>query len=404
MRLSTTALFVALAFAPCLMAADWLGFRGTQSSGSASTRLPETWGDSGDETENIAWRQELPGRGISGPIVVEDRVLVTACSGYRQDRLHVLCFSDTSGAKLWERQLWATGRTMTHPKTCTAAPTPVSDGQRVYAYYSTNDVACFDLDGNLQWVRGLSLQYPNASNSLGLASSPVVVDGVLVIKIETDSQSLAVGLDAQTGQTKWEIDRPKRASWASPLVLRRPEGGSLVTLQSGEHLTAYDPQTGEPVWQLQEGCDSKASSITNGETVYVPTSGLLALRPRTDGEPEVLWENFQLRSSTSTPLIHNGRVITFDGKVLGCGDAQTGDVLWKTRVSGRFSSSPVAADGHVVIFNEDGKGYVVRIGEKEGEIVGGGDLNEEIIASPAVANGAIYIRSDQHLWKIGSPN
>ena len=189
MRFLTTTI-LAIASTVLFGGADWPQFRGADSSGvAADSNLPTEIG------ENIAWSAELPGRGLSGPIVVGGRVLLTASSGYQQDRLHVLCFDAKSGKKLWERQFWATGRTLCHPKMCNATPTPASDGKRVFAFYSSNDVICLDLDGNLEWMRGMTHDYPNASNSLGMASSPVVAGDTLIVPVENLSESFTAGLD-----------------------------------------------------------------------------------------------------------------------------------------------------------------------------------------------------------------
>lgn len=175
----TTPLLLSCLLTTSVSSGDWMQFRGPSGNGAATAEhYPTTWSSS----ENLAWQADLPGRGISSPIVVAGRVLVTACSGIRQDRLHVLCFDQCSGKQLWERQFWATGRTQTHQKINTAAPTPVSDGQAVYALFSTNDLFALDLEGNLLWLRGLSEEYPNANNSLGMASSPAVADDAIFIR------------------------------------------------------------------------------------------------------------------------------------------------------------------------------------------------------------------------------
>ncbi|MBM4075446.1 MAG: pyrrolo-quinoline quinone, partial [Planctomycetes bacterium] len=162
-----------------VVAGDWRGFRGTDASGIAlDSNPPITWSAS----ENVAWKKALPGRGLSSPIVVGDRIFVTASSGFRQDRLHVICISTHDGSTRWERQFTATGRTMTYPKISNAAPTPISDGKRVFAIFSSNDLVCLDLEGQLLWYRGLTFDHPNVSNSLGMASSPVVVDDTLVLQ------------------------------------------------------------------------------------------------------------------------------------------------------------------------------------------------------------------------------
>lgn len=209
-------------------AADWLQFRGPHSSG-ASTETGVRW--ELNRPENLAWKAALPGRGLSSPIVVGERVFVTAASGPRQEHLHVLCFNAADGTLRWERLFWATGRTMCHEKTCVAAPTPTSDGERLFALFSSNDLFCLDLDGNLVWLRGLTRDYPNVSNSLGMSSSLVTADGVVVAQVENDSESYALGLDVRTGINLWRLDRPRLANWTSPVVLPGDTSRRLVAME-----------------------------------------------------------------------------------------------------------------------------------------------------------------------------
>jgi outer membrane protein assembly factor BamB len=377
--------------------ANWLRFRGPNGSGLADDlQLPTSWSD----TENIAWKAALPGRGISGPIVIGDRVVLTCASGFRNDRLHVLCFDAHDGTRQWERQLWATGRSMTHPSICPAAPTPASDGSRIFAYFSSNDLACFDLEGNLLWLRGLMMDYPNASNSLGLASSPVIVGETLVVAIENDSQSLAVGLDASTGETNWKIDRPAKSSWTSPVVIS--DGSkSVVLLQSGPMLSAHDAHTGEELWQYEQGCSTMSSSVAQDGVVYVPSNGLTALVPNdSQAGPEVLWQNNRLSPSTTTPLVYDNKILSVGGSILRCGDAKTGKSLWQTRLTGNFSCSPVLAGSRMYLFNDKGVGQIVDLFDARPRATTAGDLGETILCSPAISNAALYVRSDHSLWKI----
>jgi len=146
----TVAAFI-LAISTQVKADDWGGFRGPQGNPVTSTQLPLEWDV--EKGTNIGWKSKLPGRGVSGPIVVGKRVFVTASGGVNQQRLYVLCFDVTSGKQLWRRDFWATGRTYSHPTSANAAPTPVSDGKLLFAFYSSNDLICLDLDGNLKWSR-----------------------------------------------------------------------------------------------------------------------------------------------------------------------------------------------------------------------------------------------------------
>jgi outer membrane protein assembly factor BamB len=376
---------------------------------SRDTKLPVSL-----SAESIAWTAELPGRGLSGPIVVGKRVFVTASSGYSQDRLHVLCFDAANGKPLWERQFWATGRTLSHPKMCNATPTPASDGKRVFAFFSSNDLVCLDLDGNLLWYRGLTHDYANASNSLGMASSPVVVGETLVVQVENDSESLAVGIDVETGANRWKLDRPILANWTSPTILRgKTRDDDLVLLQSGKGLSALRPYTGFEVWRYDEGASTIPSSTVSGGVVYASSKGVTALQPDAEGAaPKTVWQSNRLSPGTASPVVLDGKVYALNsGGVLTCADAHTAENQWQLRVQvpqgektsrGAFSGTPLAANGHLYFFNEDGVAIVVKAGDK-GEIVSSHDFKETILCTPAAADGALFIRSDKHLWKIAGP-
>lgn len=223
-------LLLSLVLVATSVRADWRQFRGPQASSvSTETKVPQ-------DTLKIGWTADLPGRGLSAPIIVGEKLFVTCASGPDQSTLHVICFSTSDGHKVWERVMKATGRTMTQSKTCVAAPTPCSDGKTVFALYSSNDLFAFDLDGNLQWLRGLTYDYANASNSLGMAQSPLVVDGTLVVQSENDSESFAAGIDAKTGVNKWKMDRPKAANWSSALEWK----GGVVALQSSKGIVGVE--------------------------------------------------------------------------------------------------------------------------------------------------------------------
>ncbi len=381
-----------------LNAADWRQFRGPLGNGvSDEADLPVTL----DAQKSVAWKIKLPGRGLSSPIIVGDRVFVTCSSGRKQERLHVICFNAADGSQRWERQFWATGRTTCHEKTSVAAPTPASDGERIYAIFSCNDLVCLDLDGNLIWLRGLTRDYPNASNSLGMSSSLVVSDGVLVVQVESDSEAFAAGLDALTGVNRWKKDRPKMANWTSPFLFKDGSGKALVALQSGKGLAALEPATGKVVWDYTDGASTIPSSTLDGNVLYVPSHGLTALQPDSSGSPKQLWRSNQLRPGTSSPLVFANKVFTLnDAGVVTCGDAATGNRLWQLRLKGPFTSTPIAAGSHFYAVNEKGLTQVVDATKPEGEVVSELDLGETVLGTPSISGGAIYIRSDGHLWKL----
>lgn len=397
-------LAVCLSLVSGLLGADWPNFRGADSTSVASGEsLPTVIAE-----DKVLWKAALPGRGCGGAVIVGDRVFVTACSQKDQDRLHVLCFDARYGRKLWERETWATGRTMCHGTMSVAAPQPASDGKRIFAFYSSNDLACYDLDGNLQWFRGLTHDYPNASNSLGMASSPLVVGDILVVQVESDSESLAVGIDVATGVNRWKIPRPQVSNWCSPTLLRgHAPGSDLVLLQTAQNLTAIEPLTGKTVWTYGQSCSTIPSSTVLNGIVLVPSSGLTALKP-TIGKtttPEKLWSSSKLGPGTASPVAIENRIYTLKRKpgVLVCGRVDNGDTLWQLRLEGDFSSTPVVAGGHLYAINEAGTLFVIRLdqGQGKGEVLSRFETKEAVLATPSVANHALYLRSDAHLWKIG---
>lgn len=383
-------------------AGDWLQFRGSESNGLGDDILPPT---KFSATENVAWKARLPGKGLSSPIIVGDRVFVTCSSGFNQDRLHVVCFAVKDGAKLWERQFSATGRTSHYPTTSIATSTPASDGQRIFALYSSNDVACLDLDGNLQWYRGLTFDHPNASNSLGMASSPIVVNQTLVTQIENDSESLATGIDVATGVSRWTSVRPKKANWTSALVWPSRFGGGedLALLQSSEGISAIRPLTGEVAWKYTDGASTIPSSVVADGTLYAVSHGITALKPPIESANiEQLWRASKLGPGTASPLVYQGRLYSINSAgVLLAADLKTGQTKWQLRIGGPFSGSPIVAGGHLFVFNEKGEGHCVKLEEKAGELVSTGDFaGERFMCTPAISNGALYVRSDETLWKI----
>jgi len=392
---------VAAMIVAALAGADWRQFRGPLgASASGETGLPTHF----DAKENVAWKVPLPGTGPSGPIVVGGRVFVTAATGPHQERLHLLAFDTATGKLLWERQLWATGHTVCNPFGGVAISTPASDGKRVYAFYSSNDLACFDLDGNLQWFRGLAFERPLTRNDVGMGSSPLIVGDTVVVQMEDQGASWAAGIDAATGETRWTIDREREATWTTPTVLPGSEGhGDLVLLQSKSRLTAHDPRTGRQVFRYDAPCSTVSSNVALGDRIYLPTGGLTALRcDRAKGTLEQLWQEQRLQPSNSSPVVHEGRVyVTKGAGVLVCGDASSGKILWQLRLRGTIWSTPALAGDLLYAVNHEGLVQVVRLGEKA-SLVGTGQIDKGILASPAVADGAIYFRSNQHLWKIAA--
>ena len=382
---------------PTSQSGDWRQFRGNAANSVAiDENLPtELSGGS------IAWKVELPGRGVSSPIAMGEQIVLTASSGYAQDRLHILSFDAETGELQWERQFQATGRTACHNKMSVATPTPATDGERIFAFYSSNDLICTDLAGNLQWYRGLGSEFPNASNSLGMSSSPIVIGSTVIAQVESDAEAFAIGVDSESGETKWKIDRPQKANWTSPTIMPATDSTpALALLQSSAGVEAVDPETGSTVWEFKNGASTIPSSSVVDGTVYITSNGITAVVPAKDGSLKELWKEKLLSPSTPSPVVMNDMTFSVNrAGALAAGDIETGKRLWQLRLKGAFSGTPVASNGHLFFFNERGVAFVVKPERESGSIVSELDLGETILSSPAASNNALYIRSDGHLWK-----
>jgi outer membrane protein assembly factor BamB len=286
------------------LGADWTHFRGSDSTGVGSgDAVPLPFGPK----QHLAWSADLPGRGLSSPVLVGNRAFLTASSGDKQNRLHVLAYDAKTGQKLWQRTVWATGPTDSHSKTCMAAPTPASDGKYLVALFATNDLICMDLDGNLQWIRSLHDENPGAADGRGLASSPLIISSTVIVHCENQNASFAVGIDLVTGKNRWRQDRPREVNWSSPISIpgKSPDH-RLALLQGYNKLSACEPLTGKEVWAIKGKWHPIASSVITGTMLLVPgEKKLCSYELQADAAPpKLIWEQTR-RAQGLDP--HGGR-------------------------------------------------------------------------------------------------
>jgi outer membrane protein assembly factor BamB len=224
----------------------------------------------------------------------------------------------------------------------------------------------------------------------------------VIAMVENDDDSFTAGLDAKTGVNRWKLQRPKAANWTSPMLFKSG-ATTQVLLQSSKGLAAVEPATGRTVWQYTDGASTIPSATVSDGVIYVPSHGITALKPELNGQtPKQLWRSGQLRPSTSSPVVVNQRVFTLnDAGVLTCGDAANGNRLWQLRTKGPYSATPVGAGHLLYCVNEKGVLQVIDITAPEGAVTSELDLGKTILSTPSIANGAVYIRSDGKLWKLG---
>ncbi len=380
---------------------DWLQFRGTDNTSySEESGLPTEFADG----KNVAWQVDLPGRGPASPIVVGDRVFVTASSGPRQDRLHLVALSAADGSTVWHRQLWATGHTECHPMGSAANNTPASDGELIFAFYSSNDLACFDLDGNLKWFRGLASDFPSTRNDVGMASSVLVVGDTVVVQCENQGESFVAGIDKKNGLTRWRLEREHDAVWSSPTVLRgKTPQEDLVLIHGRGALTGHDPQTGEEVIRYEASVHTVASVTTHGNRIYLPANGLHVLEYDTASRKvDPVWYERKLRGGNSSPVVFGNRVLRVrNPAILSCAEIESGRKLWDVRLEGAVWATPLVAGEYAYVASHEGNVFVVRLGEK-GELVSTNFIGKGVLASPVAAGGALYLRNDTQLLKVAA--
>ena len=383
--------------------ADWLQFRGTDNTSCCGEPgLPTEFGDG----KNVVWKVELPGRGPASPIVVGDRVFVTASSGAREDRLHLVALDTADGTTIWHRQLWATGHTQSNPMGAVANNTPASNGKRIFALYSSNDLACFDLDGNLKWFRGLACECPSTRNDVGMASSPLVVGEIVVAQCENQGESFVAAIDQENGLTRWQLPRDHDAIWSAPTVLRGATPDADVILLHGRSaLTGHEWQTGKELFRFEASSHTIASVTTQGNGIYFPANGIQALQYDPASRTlEPLWFEARLRGNNSSPVAFGNRILQVrNPAILTCADLESGQKLWDVRLEGAVWATPLVAGEYAYVASHEGNVFVVRLGEK-GELVSTNFIGKGILASPIAAGGALYLRNDTQLLKVAIPS
>ena len=396
---------MALCLAATAGAADWREFRGPQGRAIAADQAIRTrW----SEDDGIAWKADIPGRGASSPIVVGDLVVVTASSGPRQDRLHILALDRATGRVRWHRTFWATGRTLCHPTSAIAAGTPASDGTRIVALYSSCDLIAVDLDGRLLWQRNLAVEHPKSGNDVGMASSPRIIDGTVVVQIDCQGDAFASGIDAVSGEDRWSVSRERLGCWSSPMAINTAAHGECVLLQNAGGVEVRRIADGTIAWSWKSRCAEIPTTTEAAGRLYVPSDGIAALSPALSAgaaedavKPE--WRSTKLSCGMASPVAWGDSIAAINrAGVLSIGSTTDGAIRAQVRLAGSFWASPVLVGTMLVAANTEGKTFLVST-DGEPKIIAENELPGTFTATPAVAEGSVYLRSETALWKVAAP-
>lgn len=343
---------VACSTALCVVAAagaaDWLEFRGPLGRAIAADQPIRTRWSADD---GIAWKADLPGRAAS--------------SGARQDRLHILALDRNTGRVRWHRTFWATDRTLCHPTSAIAAGTPASDGTRI-------------------------------------------IDGTVVVQIDCQGDAFASGIDAVSGEDRWSVSRERLGCWSSPLAIDTAAHGACVLLQNAAGVEVRRIADGTIVWSWKLRCAEIPTTTEAAGRLYVPSDGIAALSPALPAggaedavKPE--WRSTKLSCGMASPIAWGDSIAAINrAGVLSIGSTTDGAIRAQVRLAGSFWASPLLVGTMLVAANTEGKTFLVST-DGEPKIIAENELPGTFTATPAVADGSVYLRSETALWKVAAP-
>jgi outer membrane protein assembly factor BamB len=408
MELPVVACALLSAIALPVFAADWSNWRGPDGLGvSPDKGFPLEW----SRSKNVAWTATVPGKGSSSPVVVGDRVYVTAQT--EDTGMHVMALDRKTGAVVWDREV-AKGRAKAHQLHNMATPTVVADPRHVWALFGTGDLACADRDGKIVWQRNLGKEYGAYNANHGYGSSPMLLDGRLYVAWMHQGPSYLLAVDAATGKDVWKKDRDHGAkdeakdSYSSPLFLRSG-GRTEVVLAGAGAVDAYEPATGTQRWsakgfEVPHPYGRTIAGATAGEGLVVAVASGFQNRGRTvalraGGEGDVTtshraWTFDKFSPDCPTPVIHRGLLFTIrDDGMASCVDLKTGEPHWQERLfTENVKVSPVAAAGRIYFTSGQGNCAVVKAAAKF-EVLARNERGEETLSTPALSDGRIYLRT-----------
>ena len=412
---------------PSARGENWPGWRGPRGDGtSLENKVPLNW--DAPKGENLVWKVPLSGTGHAQPVVWKDRIFLVACNTQSQERT-LQCLDCRSGKTLWERTVFRGPLETKHELNSFASSTPATDGKLVYVSFLEVDgrtvpapnvgtprpitpgkmvVAAYDLEGNQKWL----VRPGDFVSAHGYCASPVIFENQVIVNGDHDGDSYVVALDKQTGKTVWKQDREhKIRSYVTPLI-REIDGRTQMVFSGSKHIISLNPRDGSRHWVIDGPTEQfVASMVYDGKLLFMaagfPTYHVMAIRPDGKGnvtDSHVAWHETNAQCYVPSPVVVNGFLIVADDRgTANCFAAGTGERLWQERLGNHFSTSLVTAGGLVYLIADNGLTKVLRPGPKL-DVVAENPLGEYCYASPAIADGRIYIRGEKHLFCFGSDN
>ena len=418
--LRTVALTLLFVISCSASAENWPRFRGPNGQGiSAEKNIPVKW----SETENVAWKIEIPGDGWSSPVVHGDRVFVTSATDGGKS-CHVICVDRKSGKVLWNTKVFEQETLRKERMNSYATPTPVTDGERVYAVFASGSIVAVDNDGKVLWTNRDNRFY----SQHGLGASPILHEDLLIMPFDHSAESgeLRVGwqtpwdksyvlaLDKNTGKQRWKAMRGlSRIAHVTPAVLNVNGKDQLIS-GAGDVVQGYDPTNGTKLWQVRsEGEGVTPSVVLGGGLVFTssgfggsPAPAIRATKPTGSGEvtaTHIAWEQREAPPMIPTMIYANDLLFSVkENGIALCLDPKDGSVVWKDRLEGKYAASPVFAEGRLYFMAEDARVTVIEA-SRTFKVIGENAVTpvNESRATPAISQGSLFLRTNRHLYRIG---
>ncbi len=420
----------------------WPSFRGPFASGVADgLPTPTSW--SVEKSQNLKWKTAIPGLAHSSPIVWGDRVFITTAissdpksffrhglygdvDSAKDESKHtwkVYALDKKTGKIVWERTSYeGVPKIKRHIKASHASSTPATDGRHVVAFFGSEGLYCYDVNGKLLWKQDLGVLdsgwFFDPDYQWGTASSPIIYKNQVIVQVDIQKDSFIAAYDIKTGKRVWMTPREEIPSWGTPTVYEGKGRAELVT-NATRAIRGYDPATGKELWKLVGNPEVTATTPIFGHDLifvvnsYRPNQPIYAIKPGATGDISlkdgkesneyVAWSKQRGGSYMPTPLIYGDYLyICSNNGTLSCYNAKTGERLYQERIGGKggsYSASPVAGDGKLYFSSEDGDVFVVKAGPKY-ELLSTNPMGEVLMATPALSDGMIIVRGQHHVFGI----
>lgn len=376
-----------------------ISFRGFYGTGVVyQDNVPQTW--NGATNENIVWKTAIPIQGYNSPIVWEDKIFLT---GANEAIREVYCFEKASGKLLWQTKIENIPGSPEKPPKTTAdtglgAPTMTTDGKRVYAIFGTGDVVALNMNGKMVWGKNLGVP----KNHYGHSSSLIMHNDKLIVQYDQKTNPKILALAATTGEEVWSTPRKVKISWASPIIIEH-QGKSQVILASDPLVASYDPETGKELWSLDCIFGEVGPSVCYADGIIYAMNEYATLVAIDVNDPsKTLWENDEILSDIPSPAAANGLLIVpASYGLIACYDAKTGEILWDHEFDNNIYSSPIIVGDNVYLMDTRGIMHIFKLDRESFKLVRDCPLGEDVVTTPAFADGRIYIRTDKNLYCIG---